>query len=235
MDRLKREGNPPVGQLASPVPQYKRPGSTDYDPVEGQHGAPFATLKDASGAVVSPATEATLAQVQTELALVKTELATIKANQLSGDQKVQLSGNIETRETIRPRAVLTEGELSVTLKTVPNGAKGVVAQLVVYGISGTWEADGGVSFRMAHYSSGRSAYHFIYDSVNSSSAKDIVVKMYPGFGSVIPTGSIVKLTNSWSNVNDILEERIGFRIDMAGGTFSEGQGVDCELRVRWLY
>ena len=84
MDQLKREGNPPAGQLASPVPQYKRPGSTDYEAVEGQHGAPFAILKDASGNVVSPATDAKLEQVKYELELIKSELQTIKANQLSG-------------------------------------------------------------------------------------------------------------------------------------------------------
>ena len=33
MDRLLREGNPPVGQLASPKPQYK-PGVDEYAPVE---------------------------------------------------------------------------------------------------------------------------------------------------------------------------------------------------------
>jgi len=139
MDRLLREGNPPAGQLASPKPQYKKPGVDEYAPVEGQHGAPFATLKDASGNIVSPATEATLEQVRallsgvateakleqarvllnsinskdfataskqdalntvvedlkSELALVKAELQAIKANQLSGDQKVQLSGHIQ--------------------------------------------------------------------------------------------------------------------------------------------
>lgn len=92
MDRLLREGNPPAGQLASPKPQYKKPGVDEYAPVEGQHGAPFATLKDASGNVVSPATDAKLEQVKSELELVKSELEAIKANQLSGDQKVQLSG-----------------------------------------------------------------------------------------------------------------------------------------------
>ena len=157
MDRLLREGNPPAGQLASPKPQYKKPGVDEYAPVEGQHGAPFATLKDASGNVVSPATEAKLEQVrvllnsinskdfatdakleqarvllnsinskdfatnakleqarvllntistkdfatQTTLAAVlaklgqlETEIQAVKANQLSGDQKVQLSGTI---------------------------------------------------------------------------------------------------------------------------------------------
>ena len=129
MDRLLREGNPPAGQLASPKPQYKKPGVDEYAPVEGQHGAPFATLKDASGNIVSPATEAKLEQVrallsgvatenkleqarvllntistkdfatQTTLAAVlaklgqlETEIQAVKANQLSGDQKVQLSG-----------------------------------------------------------------------------------------------------------------------------------------------
>jgi hypothetical protein len=131
MDRLLREGNPPTGQLASPKPQYKKPGVDEYAPVEGQHGASFATLKDASGNIVSPATEATLEQVRAllsgvateskleqarvllntistkdfatqttlaaalaKLADLESELATIKANQISGDQKVTLSGNI---------------------------------------------------------------------------------------------------------------------------------------------
>ena len=40
------------------------------------------------------ATDAKLEQLKSELELVKSELQTIKANQLSGDQKVQLSGTI---------------------------------------------------------------------------------------------------------------------------------------------
>ena len=100
MDRLLREGNPPAGQLASPKPQYKKPGVDEYAPVEGQHGAPFAILKDASGNVISPATDAKLEQVKSELELVKSELQTIKANQLSGDQKVQLSGTIVSAPSV---------------------------------------------------------------------------------------------------------------------------------------
>ena len=122
MDRLLREGNPPAGQLASPKPQYKKPGVDEYAPVEGQHGAPFATLKDASGNVVSPATEAKLEQVKSELELIKSELQTIEANQLSGDQKVTLkdaSGAVvspateATLEQVRAllSGVATENEL----------------------------------------------------------------------------------------------------------------------------
>lgn len=196
-----------------PIPQY-------WDPVADEW---------------KPYTDTELKAIKGEIITVKSELQAVKTAMTDGTQKVQQSGTIETRETIKPRAVLTSGESGVTIKTVPNGAKGFVAQLVVYGISGTWEAGGGVSFRAAHYAVGRSSYHFIYDSPNSSSTQNIVIKMYPGLGTIFPTGDAVKLTNRWSNVNDILEERIGFRIDMVGGTFSEGQGVDCELRVRWLY
>lgn len=46
------------------------------------------------------ATQATLAAVKSELALVKAELQEIKANQLSGDQKVQLSGTIVSEKYV---------------------------------------------------------------------------------------------------------------------------------------
>ena len=42
--------------------------------------------------------------IKAELALVKSELATIKANQLSGDQKVQLKGRIADIADNRPSA-----------------------------------------------------------------------------------------------------------------------------------
>lgn len=48
-------------------------------------------LEDING---STATEETLATVKAELELVKAELQAVKANQTSGDQKVQLSGNL---------------------------------------------------------------------------------------------------------------------------------------------
>ncbi len=120
MDRLKREANPPTGQLASPVPQYKDTALNDWAELQGEGGASYVKDRDAiakleqarallAGVATEEkleqarallqsiagkdfATQATLTQVQNELALVKTELQTIKANQLSGAQKVQLSG-----------------------------------------------------------------------------------------------------------------------------------------------
>lgn len=122
------------------------------------------TLKDASGAVVSPATEAKLEQVRallsgvatenkleqartlldaistkdfatsskqdalniavedlkSELILVKSELANIKANQLSGDQKVQLSGTFVTLYGGTTPAIEPGQELELIRQKIPN-------------------------------------------------------------------------------------------------------------------
>ena len=111
MDRLLREGNPPVGQLASPVPQYKDIVLNDWAEVMGEGGASYVKDKDALAkleqvrtllagvatetkleqarellATISSrdfATQETLEAVLTELANVKSELEAIKANQLT--------------------------------------------------------------------------------------------------------------------------------------------------------
>jgi len=49
MRRLIREGNPPSGQLASPVPQYWNPSTGTFEDVLGAHGAPRAILYDPNG------------------------------------------------------------------------------------------------------------------------------------------------------------------------------------------
>jgi hypothetical protein len=104
MDQLLREGNPPTGQLASPKPQYKDVQTNSWEELKGEGGASyvkdkdvFASLEQARAllAAISGkdfATQTTLAAVLAKLADLERELATIKANQLSGDQKVQLSG-----------------------------------------------------------------------------------------------------------------------------------------------
>lgn len=85
MDRLLREGNPPAGQLASPKPQYKDVQTNNWEELKGEGGASY--VKDKA--------------VLAKLADLESELATIKVNQLSGDQKIQLTGsNLTLRQTI---------------------------------------------------------------------------------------------------------------------------------------
>jgi hypothetical protein len=77
------------------------------------------------------ATDTTLAQVKTELDLVKTELETIKANQLSGDQKVTLSGNLTELfgESLSDRPPANSVSVGATFM--------VVGDTVVYQSNGT--------------------------------------------------------------------------------------------------
>ncbi len=37
-DRLEREADPPVGRIASPVPQYWNPDTGAYEKIQGQQG-----------------------------------------------------------------------------------------------------------------------------------------------------------------------------------------------------
>jgi hypothetical protein len=111
MDRLLREGNPPPGQLASPKPQYKKPGVDEYAPVEGQHGAPFATLKDASGNIVSPATEDKLEQVRQLLTGVATEAKLEQARVLLNTISNKDFATQATLEVVRSELALIKSEL----------------------------------------------------------------------------------------------------------------------------
>ena len=106
MDRLLREANPPTGQLASPKPQYKDVQTNSWEELKGEGGASYVKDKDVFAKLEQArvllnaisgkdfATQTTLAAVLAKLADLESELATIKANQLSGDQKVQLSGTL---------------------------------------------------------------------------------------------------------------------------------------------
>lgn len=153
MDRLQREANPPAGQLASPVPQYKDTQTGEWETLKGEAGGSYVKDRDAAAkleqvrqlltgiateetlgelgqllagvateakleqarALLSTlagkdyAQDATLVEVKAELALVKSELAAIKANQLSGDQLVQVSGTIVESPVLQAAAAVLGG------------------------------------------------------------------------------------------------------------------------------
>lgn len=68
------------------------------------------------------ATQTTLAAVLAKLAELETELATIKANQLSGNQKVQLNGNLEALTSANTAAIY-----NATMRNPVTGLKTVTA------------------------------------------------------------------------------------------------------------
>lgn len=52
-DTLLREGNPPFGQLACPVPQYWRQDTQSFERVQGEHGASRVILYGPNGQPIS--------------------------------------------------------------------------------------------------------------------------------------------------------------------------------------
>jgi len=81
-----------------------------------------------STAVASRASEVTLAQVKTELAAVKSELAVVKANQISGDQKVTLSGSKLAEQ-------LTEADANANVLTFAAN----IGAIEIYHEEATWQ------------------------------------------------------------------------------------------------
>ena len=76
------------------------------------------------------ATQTTLAQVKSELELVKAELQAIKANQLSGDQKVQLSGTKVLHVTLlNAVAFTTDASTNYSLRSLLNLSREQFAQI----------------------------------------------------------------------------------------------------------
>ena len=90
---------------------------------ESTLGQAKGVLDAISSGVASRGSEQTLAQVKGELELVKAELQAMKANQLSGDAKVQLSGNIMEYygATVEQRPEATEVPVGAAYMAVNTG------------------------------------------------------------------------------------------------------------------
>lgn len=224
MDRLLREGDPPSGQIASPKPQYKKAGSDpiEYEPVEGQHGAPFAMLVDANGNPIIPASAEDIAALETELGLVKSELAAVKAMLTDGTAKgqVTLSGNMVTQ--LAPRAIRTSKYLFPTTE-IPAWCRGMHVQVYIRGVTGSFESGQGLSLitRPVIREAG---------IANIELASPRLVK-FTAFDQFWVNGG---------NKGEAMFARGGIQVAgiMGGnrlsgelaisGTFGEGEGIDCE-------
>jgi len=216
MDRLLREGNPPTGQLASPKPQYKKPGVNEYEPVEGQHGAPFAILKDASGNIVSPATEATLEQVRALLSGVASGPIVVK-------QEVVLARGIYTATT--QRVILDK----------PPEARGLHLFCRVHGRTGMFGEGQGMSlacvFNRGVATPGVTSYglHVRTDrtTANYVGHHIFIGPDFVGLGDAQGDFANVKVSPM------VLTTNLNFQVFITG-TFGEGEGYDMEVIAVWV-
>jgi len=183
-----------------------------------------------------------LEMVQSELALVKAELQEIKANQLSGDQKAQLSGpNIIKKETVITRGVRTTSQDSGFI-TPPVEARGFVAKLQVYGITGTFGADEGVRLSISHRLTSGPGITRVFRNIRTryrSTNHVHTCLWFPGLESNIILDNSVALQEVVGEGGLILmvglpvHDGYVFSINIQG-SFNAGQGVDCDLVVEWF-
>src|SRR5690606_13659837 len=130
MRRLIREGNPPSGQLASPVPQYWNPNTEAFEDVLGAHGAPRAILYGPNGQPIGssnplPVADSALAQAVAQLATegkleeARALLETISQKDFA--TQTTLSEVLQRLEAIEEQ--LETGDAKVQLKgsSVPDG------------------------------------------------------------------------------------------------------------------
>lgn len=218
MSRLKREGNPPSGQWASPVPQAWDPSISDFRELTGQNlgGGRFGADgvqwgKTASGLFVP-----------------------IRVTN-DGTQEVQLSGNLVVSETLFPRQVRQQGETSRILRTPPAGAKGFVVKHIIYGATGNFLSEQGsklfVETRAVNDASGTYVLFSVPITPTYTLGHHQVVVVHPGItseGIVAASGRQIKTVNTPASLFNWIF------FTQTSGTFTAGQGVDSEVILQWI-
>ena len=151
----------------------------------------------------------------------------------NGNVKVQLSGKIVTETTIFPRSLRTAG-IPLSAVSVPQGATGAVFMLNVYGITGTFETGEGIKATLYIRNTKGTAFGML--GCETSISKDvrnhmIIVDKGASYGdAVVMSPGLVKMLGV-----PLCEGMALAYIIHLTGTFEQGQGVDCEGVVKWLY
>ena len=150
---------------------------------------------------------------------------------------VQLSGtNIIKKETVITRGTRTTSQNSDVI-TPPVEARGFVAKLRVYGITGTFGVGEGVGMRVSHRLAGAGitrVFRNVYTKYLPTTRIHTCL-WFPGLESNIMLDSIFEQEAAGGGglmvglpVHDAYMFSIGIR-----GSFATGQGVDCDLVVEW--
>lgn len=232
--RLIREGDPPSGQLASPVPQYWNPSTEAFEDVLGAHGAPRAILYGPNGQPISQSNplEVRVRELEAELAAMRGMLET-------GNAKVTLTGSIaqsllqyhaDLDEVFMPRAVRQAGNENIWLSP-PDGAIGVFIYAKAYSVTGQFGSNEGFYLRLRRQS---------FNSVLSSDAlldyaterhqsvdSGVSIAVFPGANEVLE-GKHIKANHPL--VGGLW--RLGIYVS---GAFGEGEGIDCEVKGHWVF
>ena len=171
--------------------------------------------------------------IKAELALVKAELQTIKANQLSGDQKVQLSGtNVPQETTILARAV-RRANSGIILINPPAGlhVRGVAIVCRIYGVTGTFGETEGLDMETGTFAGAYPAYagEFMGTGKRLKATGGVAHIWLPGGTTVGDSQPLTNYVYKRSG-SPFVRGYLALNID---GTFTSEEGFDCEVKAIW--
>lgn len=146
------------------------------------------------------------------------------------EQLVKLTGRTVTKETVLPRAIYTADQ--ILERPVPNGAIGVIAMLQIFGITGTFAAGEGVALAVKQnaYAFGNATLQVQTSFLTSGTYKVLTIEWYPGAvqGSATVINGDAKITGL------PIIGKLVFS-PLIRGTFTTGEGIDCQLDAWWLF
>lgn len=157
---------------------------------------------------------------------VKQELELIKAQQqqilerLDDPIPTQLTGsNVVKEEVLYSREIRNSSSIQTNFN-VPDEAKGAIISMRAYGVTGTFGDNDGWIFSVLSRANFPAYSDFIVSSTMFSVPTVSSITIYPG-------------TSEDKGVSKVLANRIAVQIGITGD-FSDGEGIDCEVRCTWL-
>ena len=173
------------------------------------------------------ATQTTLAAVLAKLGQLETEIQAVKANQLSGDQKVQLSGTIV--QEVFSRTVRTSNTGTAVI-TSPSGRvnKGCIIVCTIFGVTGTFQSDEGLRLQVVTQAGTVPFYTGKFTFPRQSIAGQQIVYMFPGASK----GDMVDHANRFSMFSGVVPYANRIMLDISG-SFNAGEGFDCHVEIIW--
>lgn len=140
----------------------------------------------------------------------------------------------ESERIVLQRSIRTSSSSGYFI-TPPDGAKGCVISLTVFGVTGTFQSGEGVGMFFT-WRQGKNSTQNVYDftaisTPYSSDVKPSTIVIYPGanfqnFSPYHPDHFISIDAPIFGTL------RLQLRIK---GEFKNGEGIDCQLAVQWLY
>src|SRR5699024_11489671 len=168
---------------------------------------------------------------------VRAELESIKATQdkilkrLDEPLDTQVTGSNVEKKVLVERSIYNKNTPNVGFRP-PEGSKSMKLELTVHGATGSFESEQGASIYLLSRTDSGGSYGFV-QSEKVSSARGTVIDWGKGIDyqdTKYGDSVLVRLTT----VNSILPTTSVVRIAI-NGNFEEGEGVDCELMIKYFF